>query len=83
MSSTSLNRMGYHVPPPPPVLIPAVVLLFPRRGFSTISSPIKPYFSPPLRAPPLTVAVIRQYLRGYSGSRVNMPNRMFCKMLQK
>ena len=68
--STSLVGMGYHVPPPPPVLIPAA-LIFLQRGLSTVSSPIKAWLPPPLRFPPLTDAVMRQYLNTYSGSSVN------------
>ena len=55
--STSLVGMGSYVPPPPPFLLPAT-LIFPRRGLSTVSSPINAWSIPLPLFPPLTNAVI-------------------------
>ena len=82
VSSTSLVGMGSHVPPPHPVLLPAALILL-RRGLSTVSSPINAWSTPPPQLPSPTNVVIREYLNGYSGSRVKTPKRRFCRMLQK
>ena len=61
----------------PPILVS-------RDGASPPSPPLSIHS---LRLPhdplPPTVAVIRKYLKGYSGSRVKTPKRRFCRMLQK